>query len=217
MKLLSKSCIDDIIGPLQSDTITTFFGPPGSGKSTITFLYVVSCLKEGKKVLFIDTEGGFSPERIKQLSPDVDLSNIIVFSPKTFEEQHKTIINLSKTLNEISDIGLVVLDSLVMLYRLKLGDSPQKINADLGEQLRFLTEISRTMDIPILVVNQMYTHFDTQEKRMVGGNLIEYWSKTIVLIDKDEKYRYALLRKHKFRKEGVKIFFNIEEEGIKVV
>jgi DNA repair protein RadB len=159
-----NSFFDEIIGELKSDTITTIYGPPGCGKTTVCFEYIVEALRKGKKVIYVDTEGGFSPERLKQMNPNLDLKNIIVFSPKSFEDQQKTIFNLNKQIKNSSQVGLVIIDSLVMLYRLKLGDSPQKINSELGEQLRLLTEISRTFHIPVIAVNQMYTTFDTKEK-----------------------------------------------------
>lgn len=206
--------LDDILGGgLEDENITTIFGPPSAGKTTICFQYVISCLKQNKKVIYIDTEGGFSPLRLKQMNPDIDLKNIIVFSPKSFEEQQKVVLTLNKQIKNNLTIGLVIFDSLVMLYRLKLGDSPQKVNSNLGEQLRLLTQVSRTFKIPILVTNQMYVLFDTKEKKMVGGMLLEYWSKTILEIE-FEDIREIILRKHKTKKEGQKTTFIIENKGI---
>lgn len=205
---------DELLGELQKDTITTFYGPPGSGKSTVCFQYVVSCLRAGKKVVYVDTEGGFSCERILQIYPGASLKDVIVFSPKSFEEQGKVIVELNKMIGEDSDIGLVVVDSLVMLYRLKLGDSPQRVNSELGEQLRLLNEISRSFGIPILVINQMYKDFETRESRMVGGSLVEYWSKTIVELDCDLDVRKAVLRKHKFRRGGEEKRYEIGNNGL---
>ncbi len=206
---------DTIIGGhLQKDTITTIYGPPGCGKTLICFEYILSVLKNGKKVIFVDTEGGFCVERLKQLDPNIDFNNIIVFSPKTFEDQQKVIENLNKEIKNSKIIGLVIVDTIVMLYRLKLGDAPQKINSELGEQLRLLTEISRSFKIPILVTNQMYKDFDTKETKMVGGSLIEYWSKTIIEIDKENDIKTIILKKHKTIKEGRKKTFEIAEKGI---
>ena len=101
-----------------------------------------------------------------------------------------------------------------MLYRLKIGDAPQKINAELGDQLRLLAELARLYHLPVLVTNQMYTSFDTGEKRLVGGLLIEYWSKTIIEMEKEEPRRYASLRKHPFQPAAGRQYFTITSAGL---
>ena len=60
----------------------------------------------------------------------------------------------------------------------------------------------------------MYTNFDTKEKKMVGGNVIEYWSKTIIELDKEMDVKIACLIKHKFRKESKKVEFDITNSGL---
>lgn len=217
MGLKVENFFDDLLGELQKDTITTIYGSPGLGKSTICFQYTIECIRNGKKVIFVDTEGGFSVERLNQLDPNVDLNQIIVFSPKSFEEQQKIITNLNKEIKSANTIGLVIVDSIVMLYRLKLGDAPQKINSELGEQLRLLTEISRSFHIPVLVTNQMYKDFETKENKMVGGTLLEYWSKTIIEMDKDLDLKKAILKKHRHKKAGIEVIYEIEEKGLKQI
>jgi len=206
--------VDELLDELQSNTITTICGPPGCGKSTLLFQYSNSCLKQNKKVIFIDTEGGFSPERLKQINPEIDLQNIIVLSPKSFEQQSEVIEKLNEEITNNKNIGLVIIDSLVMLYRLKLGDAPQKINSELGEQLRLLNEVSRNFDIPILISNQIYKDFETKETKMVGGDVTEYWSKTILEIKKEFDVKSLLLRKHKYKKSGTEIKFEIHNQGL---
>lgn len=216
MAIKLDNFFDELIGGgLQEEIITTVYGPPGSGKSTLCFQYIVATLQQGKQVIYIDTEGGFSVERLHQIDPEIELQDILVFSPKSFEEQQRVLFQVSKLVKGRSQgIGLIIIDSLVMLYRLKIGDAPQRINAELGEQLRLLAELARLHHLPVLVTNQMYTNFETKEKRLVGGQLIEYWSKAIVELEKDEFRRFATLKKHQFRPAGACRYFNISSEGI---
>ncbi len=57
-------------GGYETDIITTIYGPAGCGKTNLCMLAAVSQAKKGKKVIFIDTEGGFSVDRFKQISLD---------------------------------------------------------------------------------------------------------------------------------------------------
>jgi DNA repair protein RadB len=215
IELQSNSAIDKILPNITQDTITTVYGPPACGKTTLMFQYIITCIKEQKKVIFIDTEGGFSVERMYQLGATrEDLENIIRFNPKSFEEQQKVILQLNQQIRNDKTIGLIIIDSLVMLYRLKLGDAPQKINSELGEQLRMLTQISRNFNIAIIATNQMYQDFETKEGRMVGGNVIHYWSKTIVELVKEGLDTKAVLKKHKFIESGHEIYYTIKNSGL---
>ncbi len=211
----SNSIVDEILPEVIADTITSFYGPPACGKTTLMLQYALDVLNKGKKVIFVDTEGGFSVERFKQLGGNDELlSNFIRFNPKSFEEQQKTVMQLNREIRNDKQIGLIIIDSLVMLYRLKLGDSPQKINSELGEQLRLLTDLSRKFNIPILATNQMYQDFETKDKKMVGGNVIHYWSKTIVELEIEGFEKKAILRKHKFIESGKEIFYQLKNNGL---
>ena len=214
MSLKLHNFFDKFIGELQTDTITTICGPPGCGKTTLCFQYINSCLNNNKKAIYVDTEGGFSAERLKQINPNTNLEDVIVFSPKSFEEQQKVIKNLNKEIKNNKNIGLVIIDSIVMLYRLKLGDAPQKINSELGEQLRLLTEISRSFHIPIITTNHIYRDFESKEVKMSGGMTIEYWSKTIIEISQDFDIKKIKLRKHKFKETGKEIEIEIKNSGL---
>ncbi|MCB9370902.1 DNA repair and recombination protein RadB [Candidatus Woesearchaeota archaeon] len=205
--------VSKLFDELSSDTITTVYGAPGCGKSTLCFQYLCAKVQSGKHVFFVDTEGGFSPERIQQICPSCNLNKISVFSVKSFEEQERVIRGLHKGITNNKNVGLIIVDSLVMLYRLKLGDSPKDINSKLAQQLSLLTEISRTFNIPILVTNQMYTNFETKEKTMVGGSLVRYWSKIIIELEREQGIGTATLKKHKFKKEGQMFTYEIHVQG----
>jgi len=198
---------------LEKETIHCFYGPPGIGKTTLCFQYMIETLNNNKKVYFIDTESGFSLERVKQINNSVDLKNLIVFKPKDFDEQQKILETLIKQTTKNNKVGLIIVDSLVMLYRLKLADMPFKINQALAEQLRILREISMNLEIPIIVTNQMYRDFDTKESKMVGGNILEYWCKMIIDMDFENGKPRLKIKKHK-HKPSKKVYFQIKEKGI---
>lgn len=213
--IVSNSAVDEILPQITQDTITSIYGPPACGKTTLMLQYMLEVIKSGKKVIFVDTEGGFSLERFYQLGGNEELLNSIIrFNPKSFEEQQRTILQLNKQIRNDKNIGLIVIDSLVMLYRLKLGDAPQKINTELGEQLRMLTELSRNFNIAIIATNQMYQDFETKEGKMVGGNVIHYWSKTIIELKNEGLDKKAILKKHKFIESGKEVLFSIKKNGL---
>src|SRR4030042_3888574 len=90
--------LSSIIARLEPKTITNFYGGPGTGKTNLCLLAAVECIKSGGSVTYIDTEGGFSKERLCQLtkSPDHCLQRITLLEPKTFEEQGMLIRTLEK-------------------------------------------------------------------------------------------------------------------------
>ena len=55
-------------GGYEKDIITTIYGPAGSGKTVLCLLCSTSIARTGKKVVYVDSEGGFSLERLKQIA-----------------------------------------------------------------------------------------------------------------------------------------------------
>ncbi|MBW3014954.1 DNA repair and recombination protein RadB [Candidatus Woesearchaeota archaeon] len=209
--------IDSLLnGGYEKGIITTIYGPSGSGKTCLCLISATEIAKN-KKVIYVDTEGGFSVTRLKQLTGEHKkiLSNFLFFKPTNFEEQVAAFESIKKIAN--GEIGLIVIDSIAMLYRLELGKSEEvyEVNKQLGNQLGILTEIARKKNIPILVSNQIYSNFEDKSKvNMVGGDLLKYSSKCLIeLQNNQDQSRTAILRKHRFLKES-SVKFKIIEKGI---
>ncbi|PIN90605.1 DNA repair and recombination protein RadB [Candidatus Pacearchaeota archaeon CG10_big_fil_rev_8_21_14_0_10_32_14] len=207
-----------LFGGYESDIISMIAGGPGTGKTNLVMLAAVSQAKKGNKVIFVDTEGGFSIDRIRQLleenkEDDSILENILLLKPTSFEEQKKDFEKLSKEINK-DHVGLIVVDSMVMLYRLELGDALQlkddekikNVNREMAKQIKFLAEISRKQEIPVIITNQVYKEFQSDEDRrkgikpemsLVGGDLLKYWSKCIIQLENEGGRRKAVLIKHR--------------------
>ena len=158
----SKIMDDMLNGGYEKDTITTIYGPAGSGKTCLAMLCMISTARSGKKIIYIDTEGGFSLERLKQIAPDfkevLDMTTFL--KPTDYREQKKIFEKLNEKIND--RIGLIIVDTIAMLYRLELGkdDSILEINRELGKQVAYLSRISRHKIIPVILTNQVYADFE---------------------------------------------------------
>ena len=205
-------------GGYDPDIITTIYGPSGSGKTNLCLLAAVNVALNGKKVIVIDTEGGIAVERIKQISGSEILGNIVFFNPLTFAEQKEIFATLKEMMSD--NIGLIVVDSISMLYRLELGQSDDvfDVNSALGKQIACLVEIARRRKIPVLITNQVYADFKNKDKvKMVGGDLLKYGSKCLIELMVFSGSRGLVLRKHRHLPEGMECKFRIVQKGIENV
>jgi DNA repair protein RadB len=85
----------------------------------------------------------------------------------------------------------------------------------MANQLATLSEIARKRNIPILVTNQVYSDFDVPNNvKMVGGDLLKYWSKCIIKLERVDGVRRASIWKHRSIKEGTEIYFDINDSGL---
>lgn len=222
-----------LYGGYEKDIITMIAGPPGCGKSNFVILTSCSQAKKGNKVIFVDTEGGFSVERVKQIvgaeNYENVLENIFLLNPTSFDEQKKDFTKLLGLVKK-EKIGLVVVDGMAMLYRLEIGDAHnsgndggiKEINREIAKQMRIFAEIARKQNIPILITNQVYSEFISEEDfkkgverntNIVGGDLFKYWSKCIIELKNDRGKRKAILLKHRNLPQK-EMGFIIKNEGI---
>jgi DNA repair protein RadB len=209
-----------LFGGYDCDIISVVYGGSGTGKTNFCLLAAVSQAKKGNKVIFMDTEGGFSVERIRQLAPEnyeQVLANILLLKPTNFVEQKKAFDELLRSLKD--EVSLIIVDGMTILYRLDFADARgkengeiQKINSELARQLRTLAEIARKRNIPVLITNQVYKWDDVQ--RMVGGDILKYWGKCLIELSHEKGRRIAYLRKHRSLPEK-EIEFEIKDLGIR--
>jgi DNA repair protein RadB len=225
-KLPSGSEVFDTLlsGGYEKDIVTTIYGPAGTGKTCFCLLAAIQSVKKGGKVIYVDTEGGFSTERFTQLTPEYKLllKNIVLYKPTSFTEQIEVFEKLRESLRE--NCGLIIIDSVAMLYRLELGQTTNiyELNRELGRQLAYLTEIARKKNVPILITNQVYASFEETEKNkvnMVGGDILKYGSKSLIelsLVDTPTNLtiRRATIKKHRSLAQDLYIEYKIVNEGI---
>lgn len=205
-------------GGYEKDVITTIYGPAGSGKTVLAMLCSINMARTGKKIIYIDTENSFSVERLKQIAPDYKkiLDNIVFLKPVSFEEQKKSFEKLKDLVND--KIGLIVVDTIAMLYRLELGQNEEvyEVNRMLGKQISYLSEISRKKNIPVLITNQVYSNFEEKGKvNIVGGDILKYGSKCLIELQiTPQNNRRVILKKHRSIAQEKSIYLKIVQTGI---
>src|SRR3989338_3610037 len=199
---------DTLLNGYEGSVLTAIYGPSGTGKTTVCLLAAIATIKAGKKVIFVDTEGGFSTMRFQQLLQEENmtpyLEKIFLMKPMTFADQAKTIARLRELVNE--QIGLVIVDSVSMLYRI-----------DLGMQLFYLSTIARKWNIPVLITSQVYADFEEKDKvKMVGGDIIKYGAKCLIEVEKYSTLRKATIMKHRSLQEQKAVVFEIISTGFQL-
>ncbi len=209
---------DHLLRGYEGGVVTTVYGPHGSGKTTVCLLAALAMLRSGKKVIYVDSEGGFSTIRFGQLADKDDikllLDKLFLLKPMSFADQVKAIHRLRDLVNE--GIGLVVVDSISMHYRIALHnhEGHRAVNAELSTQMSYLVEVARRHMIPILITSQVYADFDERDNvKMVGGDILRYGSKCLLKLEKYKGVRKIIVVKHRRLPEEASILFRIIEHG----
>jgi len=216
MKMLALKCqpLDDLLGGgLESGILTRVYGESGSGKTNLCLQAARETVLSGKKVAFIDTEG-VSVERIRQMCVDCDykkiLRDILFFHPSSFDNQEQMTLDAIET----KGVGLIVVDTITMLYRLKLqGDRKGGIRS-FTRQVTNLQVAAREKDVFVIVAEQVYTD-KSGEIRPFTNRDADHVAKTILRLQrKGIGEREAVIIKHRSEPEGKKAAFRISKIGL---
>jgi len=226
-EVILPSPLGSMLGKLEPKAITNFYGEPGAGKTNLCLLAALSCIENGGSATYIDTEGGFSVERLKQLCPgkwSAVLKRIWLMEPKNLGEQAGMIKSIQGRKTD-----LIILDSAVSLYRLEYcegngsGEKRDvksdilKANRELSKQVSLLSNIAREMEIPVIITAHVFRNRDTGNPELVGGDMLKYWSKAMLCLEKTGRTseRKATLIKHRSLPERGSAKFMIVQNGIK--
>ena len=206
-------------GGIESGVITNFYGPAGTGKSNIALLAAIAAVKAGKKVVFIDTEGSFANDRLVQMADGTAKNvtdNMILFEPSDWDSQKEAIQKLRDVCIK-EDIGLVIVDSIIALWRITVtDDNATEVNRELATQLSVLANIARNLNIPVLITNQVYSDIETGRVEMSARNIVKWWSKNIVELSHAGRTgcRTATIKKARSQPEDKIIEFEIVQNGL---
>lgn len=216
MTLLHLGCqpLDVLLGGgLESGIITRIYGEAGSGKTNFCLQAARECIRSGKRIAYIDTEG-VSFERFRQLCVDCDykkfLNDILFFIPISFESQEQMICDAIET----KGVGLIVVDTITMFYRLNLEQDHEGAIRSFTRQVTNLQLAARKKDLWVIITEQVYTNKKGEVKPFTNRDA-EHMTKTIIRFDrKGIGQREAIIIKHRSQPEGKKASFRISTNGL---
>ena len=186
---------NDLLGGkgVESRAITEAYGAFGSGKTQLGLTLAVNAQlpveaggANGKSV-YIDTEGTFRPDRIRQISeavganPEKVLKNILV--ARAFNSDHQILLidKVNELIKDGEPIKLVVIDSLTAHFRAEfagrgqLADRQQRLN----RYLHNLMKLAEQHNLAVYVTNQVMSNpamMFGDPTTAIGGNIVGHAS-----------------------------------------
>ncbi|XP_039240821.1 meiotic recombination protein DMC1/LIM15 homolog isoform X3 [Pipra filicauda] len=153
----------------------------------------------GGKIIFIDTENTFRPDRLRDIADrfSVDheavLDNVLYARAYTSEHQMELLDYVAAKFHEEAGIfKLLIIDSIMALFRVdfsgrgELAERQQK----LAQMLSRLQKISEEYNVAVFVTNQMTADpgatmtFQADPKKPIGGHILAHASTTRISLRK---------------------------------
>ena len=183
------ACLDEALnGGFPLNYVSLVYGEASVGKTTLVMQCSVEIARKGLKVLYLDVDHSFSSQRLLQMAHsgiDKIGNNIVIFSPKDFNDQSTIIENLENYVT--NNVRLIVLDSITSLYRASLGPIKKIfiLNRELNRQLAYLAELSVNHRLAVLVTGQIHATLNGENWKTepVAFRILSYWSNVILRLN----------------------------------
>lgn len=190
-------------GGIETQAITEAFGEFRCGKTQLSHtLCVTAQLPKNMgggcgKVIFIDTECTFRPERIRsiaerfELDPEQALENIKVAEAWTVDRMNQLISQAAAIMMEDS-YALMIVDSIMAPFRVDFsgrGELSERQQV-LGKTLSRLHKLAEQFNIAVFMTNQvmadpgMSMAYAADPKKPIGGNIMAHASTTRLYLRK---------------------------------
>lgn len=227
----SKNLDELLGGGVETCAITESYGRFGSSKTQVGFQLCVNAQKNLEsngsgpaRVLFVDSEATFRPERIAQiaeaagLNPQDILKNIFVARAENSDHQI-LLIEKSAELIEKNNIKLIIIDSLTSHFRSDymgrgaLSERQQKLN----KHLHLLQQLAEKYNLAVYVTNQVMDDpgmLFGDPTKPIGGHVLAHMSTYRLYVRKGkEDKRIARLVDSPNLPEGEAVF-RVTPKGI---
>jgi RecA/RadA recombinase len=217
-------CIDSTLkGGISAESVTLVYGEPETGKTTLAIQCAVNCAMQGCKTLFIDCDNTFSAKRFYQITSGKveDIANLIILiKPNDFTEQTTVIDHISDYITK--KFGLVVIDTVTSLYRVKVAESSRNtffINRELNRQLAILAQTAKIQKIPMVITSQVRSAFHESYHSIepVATRVLKFWADNIIILKSAENPQIirAMLEKTGEKAQEETCYLRIGETGIR--
>jgi DNA repair protein RadA len=205
----SKNLDSLLIGGVETQAITEFWGDFGSGKSQLCHTLCVTAQLPiekggfGGNAIFIDTESTFRPERVYQiaearsLDPIQVLKNVIICRVYNSSHLELAVKRLGKYIEQYN-VKLVIVDSIISLHRAEfvgrgtLAERQQKLNGLVHRLLR----MAEIYNVAVAVTNQVQAQPDTffgDPTKPAGGHILGHACTYRVYLKKAGQERIATI------------------------
>lgn len=173
-----------LCGGIPSSVITDIYGPNGTGKTQFLLQISLNVIKNQGNVLYLDTTGGFRPERILEMQKNQNLENTILDKITV-----SRVTNTSEQINSIKKIdprnfSLIVVDNITDLfsYEYKTNESVFTKNSIFMRHMHDLSSVALEFGIPIVITNMIRNIDEMQIENM--RNAIDFFTHIKIKLSK---------------------------------
>jgi len=200
----SKELDTALGGGIESKMLTEVYGEFRTGKTQLCATMAVTAQldpKCGGKVIYVDTEGNFFPERLRPICErfgvdyDTILNNIVtarIFSTDQ-QEALAQMIEAQIDQDEGAPYSLLIIDSVMALWRVdfsgrgELSERQQK----LGKHLNDIRKLAERHNLAVVYTNQVQADpsggmmaFAGEVRKPLGGHVVGHASNTRIMFRK---------------------------------
>ncbi len=228
---LGSSNLNKLLGGgLETQALTEFVGEFGAGKSQICMKLSINAQQASSegglegRVLFIDTEGTFSAQRVYQMAEasGLEAERVLdgIFYSRVYNSDHQilTVDHALKVCKE-ENVKLLVVDSVLSHFRGEyigresLSERQQRLNSHLHKLLR----IAQALNLAVVITNQVQANpqaFFGDPTRPAGGNILAHASTHRIMLKKASGgLRVAKVIDSPYLPES-ETYFQITEKGV---
>ena len=177
-------------GGIPDGVIVDIFGENSTGKTQFLLQLSINSIKNGGRVLYLDTTGTFRPERIIQIQQQLDvnfdvLQQITVSRITNTSEQIKSLKHIQG-----NNFSLIVIDNITDLfsYEYQKKESTYQKNLIFMNYMHDLSNFAISNKIPIVVTN-MIRNIDSIEMENMKSAISFFTHIKIQLIKDQSKLK----------------------------